>query len=499
MKTMEMFNRKKLATALSMALALAGAAHAAGDLKHDDRAVVVDHDPSIFSADPTHEDRPYSVEEQLKIYGDKKANVNPRPLVEHGRRVYDVGVFPEPSYIFGRKNPVEQQFLVYGDWRTAVASNDFGNTDTQVLATRLNLDLDWKLTATERVHAIVTPLQDGNQFTRYVFGGNAESHGAKGEFDPNLDALFLEGDLGAIAAGFSDQYNKHDIPFAIGLMPLFLQNGVWMDDAFIGAAVAIPARNSAALGISNYDISFFAGFDEVTTNLGVPGGGQAGVNIFGATAFLEANEGYWELGYAYSEVEEASSQNYHNVTGAFTRRYGGRISNSVRVIGNFGQESRPGVPRTADGALFLVENSLITHLPSTLIPYLNVFYGIDTPQSVARAAGAGGVLKNTGILFETDGLTGFPTLDATGNNTYGGAIGVQYLFALNQQVVVEAAMVEPHDGSANSAAGGSQWGLGVRWQRPLDRSWIVRADAMYGSRENRADVSGVRLEIRRKF
>ena len=38
---------------------------------------------------------------------------------------------------------------------------------------------------------------------------------------------------------------------------------------------------------------------------------------------------------------------------------------------------------------------------------------------------------------------GFPKLDDTGHDTFGGAIGVSYIFALNQQLVVEAAALEP--------------------------------------------------------
>ena len=50
-----------------------------------------------------------------------------------------------------------------------------------------------------------------------------------------------------------------------------------------------------------------------------------------------------------------------------------------------------------------------------------------------------GLLKNTGINYETDGLTGFPKLDDSGHDSFGGAIGIQYLFSLNRQVVFEIA------------------------------------------------------------
>ena len=79
-----------------------------------------------------------------------------------------------------------------------------------------------------------------------------------------------------------------------------------------------------------------------------------------------------------------------------------------------------GSRQNADGFLVLFENSLITNRSQVLIPYFNLFFGFDRPQSLARAADAGGVLRNTGINFETDGLTGFPKLDDTTNNTWGG-------------------------------------------------------------------------------
>ena len=60
-------------------------------------------------------------------------------------------------------------------------------------------------------------------------------------------------------------------------------------------------------------------------------------------------------------------------------------------------------------------------------------------QQRIRDGGAGGILKNTGILFDTDALTGFPSLDATGIDTMGGALGVEYLFDLDKQIVLEIA------------------------------------------------------------
>ena len=186
---------------------------------------------------------------------------------------------------------------------------------------------------------------------------------------------------------------------------------------------------------------------------------------------------------------------------AFTKRYGGWLSNSARLVYSFGQDRSNNNQDTADGAIFLIENSLITHKPSTFVPYFNFFAGLDRPQSAARAGGAGGILENTGINFETDGLTNFPKLDDTGHNTAGGAVGLEYLYSLNRQIVVEVAALQVIEGENENgrSARGDEYAIGLRYQFPLNEAWIFRADTMHGWRVEDENLAGARLEIRRKF
>jgi hypothetical protein len=462
--------------------------------KMSPEAVPVPFDRGMFGPDPNYEDTAYDPKAQLDIYGAKYQNPTARPLLELGRELYQSGPFQPMANILGDKNPLAPHVFLYGDWRTAIAYNDNGNRETALLATRLNLDLDIGITGTERIHAFFRPLDRNGSFTRVELGGDGDD---KSEFnlDGNVDALFFEGDVGSIWSGFTNSRATFDIPFAIGLIPLLFQNGVWVEDAFTGIAVTIPSQNSPHLQITNLDITFFAGFDKVTTGA-VPGADSA-VQVFGVTTFLEMMEGYWELGYGYTQDNSGFGGSYHNVTAAFTRRYGGFLSNSVRVIANFGQDPDNNAKQTADGFILLIENSLVTSLPSTLIPYFNFFAGFDRPQSLARDAGAGGVLKNTGIMFETDGLTGFPKLTDNGQDAVGGAIGIEYLFDLDKQVVFEVAGQHRH-GDDGTLAGG-EIGVGMRVQIPINQAMILRFDAMYAWRDKAEDLSGIRFEYRWKF
>jgi hypothetical protein len=151
--------------------------------------------------------------------------------------------------------------------------------------------------------------------------------------------------------------------------------------------------------------------------------------------------------------------------------------------------------------IFLMENSLISPKELVLVPYMNLFYGVGHPQSLMRNADAGGILNNTGILFETDGLTGFPKLDDSGQDTYGGSIGLEYLFNLDQQIVFEFGTVQTRTGSVQIGrqARGAEYGGEIRYQRNITNSLLFRANLMYAEELNLPHIAGIDFELRQKF
>jgi len=462
----------------------------------DFRSGHVGFQESDFAPAPDYSEYSYDGNMEMSPYYDKSLVPTERPWVELGRGMYLKGPIPKSQFWMGKTNPVAPHFLVYGDFRSGTAYNDNGNGDQLISAYRLNLDIDLKLTATERIHAFIGPLDRGADFTRIVRDGGETKFFE--ELDADFDNLFFEGDLGAMLGGAMGIYPPFDMPIAAGIMPMLFQNGTWMLDNFLGVAATIPAQNSPKLQWSNFDITFFAGFDEINSDAFPGDDSQA--DIYGAHAFIEAYEGYLEVGYAYLSDQLAQDLNYHNIGVSFSRRYFQRFSNSLRFIANIGQDPNSG-PQTADGQLVLFETALITRNYTHLVPYLNLYAGFDRPQSAARAGGAGGVLLNTGINFETDGLTGFPRLDDTANDTYGGAVGLNWIGPdLKWQLITEFAVVATHGNDATRRAPGDQYALGMRYQRPLTNAWIFRMDGMYGVREGGlSDISGARMEMRYKF
>jgi hypothetical protein len=190
---------------------------------------------------------------------------------------------------------------------------------------------------------------------------------------------------------------------------------------------------------------------------------------------------------------------YSSLTAAYTGRFRDITSNSIRVFWNFGQDpdAKKKEKKTSDGVAILLENSVITSTPYTLLPYFNLWAGFNRPTPLASTNGA--LLTNTGINFETDALTNFPKLDDSANNTYGGALGIEYLFNLDQQIVFEAATVRVMGNDTGRTAKGDQYAIGVRYQLPLTLDWILCADAMQGWEINSKSIAGARVELRRKF
>lgn len=454
-------------------------------------------DRGVFTPDPGGAASGYDPHAELGVYAGKWCVPVQRPLIELWRGLYLPGEIPPGIDVLGEKNLILPHFLLYGDYRTGAAYIDPGTDEDEfgVIAHRLNLDFDLQLTATERFHAFWGPLDENGQFTRLFMDEDRVEFIE--QFDDDFDTAFFEGDLGYIWGGMTDQDAPFDFPFVVGKYPLLFQNGIWLVDAFEGFACTIPARNSPLLRWSNWELTLFAAYDDADSPAFRNNDNAA--DVYGVNSFIEAYEGYFEVGYAYLQDQTGQGLSYNNVGFAFTRRYLQRVSNSVRVIVNTGQDPVAGA-QTADGMVLLVENALVSDNPNFFVPYCNIFAGFDTPQSVARAAGTGGILINTGINFESDGLTAYPTLDATANNTYGGAVGFNLLGPdFRWQYILELATVQTFGTANGRIAKGDEYAAGTRIQIPLNNAWLVRFDTMFGLREKAADIGGARMELRWKF
>lgn len=460
----------------------------------DSRARPAEYDPAAFLPSP-HIANPNPPASEVNIYRRKHPVPTQRPFFELWRPLYTPGIYPTPPTWLGEYNPIMPHFIGFGDIRTGVGVHRLADRDEFIWANQLNLNMDLRLTATERIHAFVSPFNSGNRNLGVSFGEDDTQFINQTDF--TFDSLFFEGDVGALVGGFNGHDSTFDLPFSFGLLPLFYQNGIWAADNVVGGAIALPARHFNPLKWSNFDATFFFALDQL--NSPAFGDDNNAAEAFGTSWFIDAYDGHIEVNYAFVHDSRGEHRSYHNFGVGFTRRYFMRISNAIRFIANFDQ-SLPSEQRTADGHLLLIENSLISQQPNTFVPYLNFFYGQGRVQSLGRDLVAGGILFQTGINFASDNLTNYPTLDDTAVNTSGAALGVNILGAnFASQLVLEAAVVNAHGSAQFRNAAGDQVGLGLRYQKPLNHYMLIRTDHMVGFLDGERDIRGSRVELRWKF
>ena len=295
-----------------------------------DTACHVELQYSDFAPIPTTY-KPLDAQREIDTYYGKSMVETQRPWVEWWRPFYTGGMYEPGIPVFSEVNLLTPSFLVYGDYRTAVGVHRFGGRPTRQWAHRLNLDMDLRLTGTERFHMFAGPLDDNGRFTRLDFSDSSNV-----EFEDELDfrpeTAFFEGDLGAIAGSLQGVDAPFDLPFTLGIVPLLYQNGIWMEDAIVGFAFGSPWRHSRPFNWENFETTFFVGFNDITSPAFQD---QDEARVFGTAWFIEAYGGYIEADYAYLDERQDLGRSYHNAAISFTRRYFGRISNSVRLIGKF--------------------------------------------------------------------------------------------------------------------------------------------------------------------
>ncbi|HEY6564401.1 MAG TPA: hypothetical protein VIY86_07875, partial [Pirellulaceae bacterium] len=84
-------------------------------------------EPGAFCPDPNYGGLPYDSGAAQWVYDGKQCVPSQRPWVELGRGLYRFGELPPASPVpFGCRNLTIPHFLVYGDYRTALATIDNG-------------------------------------------------------------------------------------------------------------------------------------------------------------------------------------------------------------------------------------------------------------------------------------------------------------------------------------------------------------------------------------
>jgi len=384
----------------------------------------------------------------------------------------------------------QPQFLVWGDMRSALQHFDDGETSSTEWANRLNLFAQLKLTGTERLVMSMRPLDDLGRFSGRQFGPSDQKKTVNG-FNTRVHTLYFEGELGEIFPNLDKKDTKGlDWGFAIGRQPVFIQDGMMINDNIDAIGIV---RNALTLpGVTNLRITGMAGWNHVNRD---NNNRDDAAKLFGLFSEMDLASSTVNIDYAYvnsGDINTGDGQFF----GLSSIQRIGHLNTNIRYLYSHAEQADNASVST--GSLLFGEISWTPTKTHDNV-YLSGFYAQNKYASVARNDDVGGALGNVGILFASSGIGSYRApLSNSADDVHGGALGYQLFLPARQQLILEVGYREENKGINTGA-----YAVGVRYQKALGQHTIVRMDAFIGERELNStdsnDMSGGRLEIRYKF
>jgi hypothetical protein len=342
----------------------------------------------------------------------------------------------------------EPRVVGYGSYEIFGLALEQAGTRQDGIGHQLIVDLDMRITGTERAHVQFRP------FGRENTGGSFFQINDRSHYDDNStgipDRWWVEGEFYSLFGGLiDDQFTPLDYHITVGKVPYQLHNSLLVNDEMTGV---ILTKNTLIIPpLSNLNVQGFYFFDDVNTAT------PASTDLVGVHAQADWRHVFIEGTLAY--VSHASDNRFDSRYGALSvTKFFGPLSLAGRALFKGGDDAGRG-----GGSLFVVESNFTRSLSHDLqcktgidyaVFYANVFNATSGWNSISGAN-----LNRLRSTFEVDPLVRI----ARGQNpsdTYGVSVGVQ-LFRdhEDESFIPEVAYEEPQ--------GESVWGIGLRWQKKL--------------------------------
>lgn len=434
------------------------------------------------------------IETHLRNHPIDRQPIPSRPglLIETNERFLEKGVLSQgivtPTGAIWRP-----AFWVFGTHRSGF--NYFDNQAGQPIgewANRLDLFGQLNLTGTERLLIGLRPFDEeqgaGRQYTGVNFRNGQSVNGANIE----LQTLFFEGDFGEIFPRL-DPYDTRllDYGFSVGRQPMSFQQGLLINEDMIDA-VTVTRNTLSGMGNLNLRITGVYAWDKINRNNNTPDSQAQLYGIFTESDFanttMNADIAWLSTDSVQGGVVAwglSGIQRFHG--------YKNTYNSSLHLLGSTPTDGETAA--SGNGLLLFSQLSWTAHHSEDLV-YLNGFWAIDQFTSPSRGPLGGGPLGQTGILFAAAGLgqLGAP-LSSQASDAVGGSIGYQLFFdETRQQVIFEL-------GGRTGTQGNEDGSMGVvtRFQRALNKHWVIVIDGFATKTEGRNVAPGTRIEFLAKF
>ena len=350
----------------------------------------------------------------------------------------------------------EPRLVVYGSYEVFVLVLEENNQRQDGIGHQALVDLDLRLTGTERFHVQLRPLGKKNS------GGSFWQLNDPSFYDDNStiapDRYWVEGELYSVLGGmFDDPFTPRDIHVVAGRFPFALHNNLLMNDDIVGLAIN---KNTIFIPpLNNLNFQAFYGFDDVDAF------DAASAEVFGVHASADYRRMFAEATYAYLAHSAHGARDANYAAGSLTRFFG-PLSLAGRALYKWGDGAGRG-----DGQLYVLESNWTRAFSEAFHCRTGIEHGVFYVDAFKATSGwnsiSGGNFDRIRSLFEVNPLVAI-SRQRNPDNTYGVAMGVQLFRHHEDESIIPEFAFEAPDEEAT-------WGVGLRYFRKIGPRTFLEA------------------------
>ena len=353
----------------------------------------------------------------------------------------------------------EPRFVGYGSYEVLGIALDQGGRTVRAMGHQLLVDLDLRLTGTERFHVQFRPLGRRNTGGSYYRFNSPSEYVDNSTGEP--DRFWFEGEVHSILGWGRDPFASRYTNFLIGKFPYVLHNSLLLNDDIIGGAIG--RNNLQWRSVSNLNVQLFAGLNDVDTYAGNE------TQIYGLHATIDFRRVFFEVTCAYLNAESGRDAEY---AGFSRTKFYGPLSVATRALFKWGDEQG-----TGNGHLVTLETNwtrVFDRAPFGIeyaVFFCNAFQASEGWNSIS-----GGNLNRLRTAFEVDPLVRLAAGPAQ-RDTLGVTLGAQLFRHHEDEMFIPEFAWE-------SRGGDSVFGYGVRYQRKTGRRSFVELFGLHNWSDN---------------
>lgn len=339
----------------------------------------------------------------------------------------------------------EPRLVGYGGYQVFGFGFEANRQRRDAVGHQLRIELDLRLTGTERFHVQFRPLGRGNSGGSFYQFNDPSGYVDHSTGEPQR--YWIEGELFSILSGVLDSFAVRDVHFLGGKFPYALHNTLLINDEIIGLVVS---KNTIYFSkLSNLNVQLIAGFNDVDTY------SDEQTHLYGVHATADIRRLLLEFSYLHAFAETDSGRDADFLAFSGTKMIGA-CTIAARSFFKFGDERG-----TGDGQLLVLESNRRRVWESHPCGVEHgVFYANFFGATKGWNSLGGSNFNRLRSSFEVNPLTAISIGNTVTDDIWGASGGVQlFRHHDDESIVPEVAF--------QSVAGEPVWGIGLRYLKKL--------------------------------